>query len=234
VFPIVKKIGFGSSIALAGMTMASLCLPAAISANDGYVPPTGRDRPQRTQGGGSRGCPNAQPISLQLLIPSDHTAQTVTGYPTFAWYISTVPSMPMQFALTETGATEPILVKQLTPKQAGIVKFTLPTEASELKVGKEYRWTVSLICNTERPSQSVYARAWIERVAISSELANSLASSKFVDEKAGIYAAKGIWYDAIASLLDAPANSSNRGAALLQTLLRQVGFDQTIASNSLN
>ncbi|CAN1212319.1 DUF928 domain-containing protein [Tumidithrix helvetica PCC 7403] len=235
--PILKKLHLHASMGLAGALLIGLCEPAMLFAHteQGYVPPAGRSRPQRTQGGGARGCPNAQPVSLQLLIPNDHTARTIAARPTFAWYLSAVPSMPLQFALTETGAAQPIFVKELPVKQAGIMQFTLPPEAAELQVGKEYRWTVSLICNPERPSQSVYARGWIDRVTPSTELKECLARATSNVQKAADYAGSGLWYDALTALLDTPASSPDlaKGEALLQSLLHQVGLNETIASKSM-
>jgi hypothetical protein len=228
-----KRSGLISSV-ISGAAIASLSLSAILPANaqGDYVPPTGRDRPQRTQGGGSRGCPNFEPVSLRLLIPNDHTALTVTAHPTFAWHLSAVPSMPVQFALTETGSSQPILVKQFTPKQAGLVKFTLPPDAPTLEIGKEYRWTVSLVCNGQHPSQSVYARAWVERVSASPDLTRALTGSRSGNQKAMSYAAKGIWYDALAELLEVPQTGSERSEAsmMLKAMLHQVGFDQVLAS----
>jgi len=152
----------GGMVLLCSQTSESL----AINQTNTYTP-TDRPKPQRTQGGGSRGCINSQPVSLKLLVPQDHTAFTANSHPTFSWYVSNVPSMPMEIALVEEGIAQPMLVKRLTVKNAGLLQFKLPPEIPGLEVGKEYRWTVSLFCNPERPSQSIYARAWIQRKDVS-------------------------------------------------------------------
>jgi hypothetical protein len=200
---------------------------AMVFAQNGYTPPE-RPKPQRTQGGGSRGCLNSEPVNLQLLVPKDYTAVTTSAYPTLSWYISSVPSMPLEVALVEEGVAEPILVKRLPVKNAGIMNFKVPQDLSGLQVGREYRWTVSLICNSERPSQNVYASAWIEKVNTPQNLDKNLVSMSAYD-KTLAYIKAGIWYDAIASISESPSSKLSSTeialtANLFQDLLKQVGI----------
>ncbi|NUN63586.1 DUF928 domain-containing protein [Pseudanabaena biceps] len=192
--------------------------------------PAPRPKPQRTEGGGSRGCINAPSLTLQLLAPKDHTAFTVSAYPTLSWYISELPKLPLEISLVEEGVAQPVLVKQLDVKNAGLMQFQLPKETSGLEIGKQYRWTVSLICNSERPSQSFYARAWIERTSIPSESAKNISRLSAYD-KALAYIQAGIWYDAITSISDSYSVDKNldMAASLLQSLLQQVGLKEAIA-----
>lgn len=230
---IVKEVFGRAPIVWGGILFFAFGQPAILAAStqQGYIPPASRSRPQRTQGAGSRGCPQVQPIALQLLIPSDRTARTTVSHPTLAWYISAVPPTPLQLALTEEGATKPLLVRNLTVNRPGAMRYTLPPELVGLQTGKEYRWTVSLICNPERPSQNAYARGWIERVAADANLSKRLNVSTESSQKALIYAQAGIWYDAIATLLDTPASSGDRPKAVefLQALLSQVGIKEASA-----
>ncbi|NKB18111.1 MAG: DUF928 domain-containing protein [Pseudanabaena sp. CRU_2_10] len=153
------------------------------STQQGYIPPASRTRPQRTQGAGSRGCPQTQTVALQLLIPSDRTARTTVSHPTLAWYLSTVPSTPLQLALTEEGAAKPVFVRDLPVSHPGVMRYVLPSELPGLQSGKEYRWTVSLICNPDRPSQNAYARGWIECVSADSKLVQSLNASTSTSQR---------------------------------------------------
>ncbi len=190
--------------------------------------PTERTRPQRTQGGGSRGCVDTEPVFLQLLVPAENNSRTVSSHPTLSWYISAVPSTPLEFALVEEGVAKPILVKRLPVKNAGLMHFKLPQDISGLEIGKEYRWTVSLICNLERPSQSTYARAWIQRSAVSSSLDKTLANKSAYD-KALAYIKAGIWYDAIASITEPQLSGSDLTLAsnLFKDLMKQARIKES-------
>lgn len=193
-----------------------------------YVPPSNRDRLQRTEGGGSRGCTNLAPVSLSLLTPKDHIARTVSAHPTFLWHVSDATTAPIVFTLTERGASQPIFQKQLTADRAGIMRLEIPETAPGLIEGKEYRWTVTLVCSEKRPSENVYARAWIERVATPSGLEQKLASANSEGDRAAIYAQSGLWYDAVAALdKTRTANPGETQASnLFVTLLEQVGLNQ--------
>ena len=217
-------------------------LTANLSANantsGGYVPPAGRERIQRTDGAGSRGCPQGSFGSISLLTPNDHVGLTVSERPTFSWYVSALPSTPMQFALVEPGVAQPILVKQLRVNKTGIVQLKLPTNISGLSVGKTYRWTVSLVCNAKRPSVNIYVRSWIARVpnhvdelqllATASSETTRESNSDRLRQRAIAYAQSGIWYDAIAAISKAYlANPQDRlSAEYFHLLLNQVGLSQ--------
>lgn len=205
-------------------------LTAHANTFSGYIPPTGRERIQRTDGSGSRGCPSGSFGSISLLIPHDHVGLTVLDRPTFSWYVSALPSTPMQFALVEPGVPQPILVKQFLVNKTGIVQLELPTNVSELSVGKTYRWTVSLVCNAKRPSENIYVRSWIARVPNRVEEIQMLASATTptLRNRAIAYAQSGIWYDAIGTIAKAYlANPQDRlNAEYLHLLLNQVGLSQ--------
>ena len=198
-----------------------------------YVPPSDRTRPQRTEGSGSRGCTNSIPISLKLLTPNDHIARTVSARPTFFWYISDTTNVPIAFSLIEPGTTQPIFQQQLKADKAGIMKAELPPNVPELAVGREYRWTVALVCSEKRPSENIYARAWIERMAISPELSQKLGTANTDRDRAIIYAQSGIWQDAVATLYKAHTANPGETQALnsLNTLLAQVGLTQIATSD---
>lgn len=248
------KIKFKFIAAIASTTLISLLLfevlrlnqlprftangSAKANTSGGYVPPTGRERIQRTEGSGSRGCPRGAFGAISLLTPNDHVGLTVSNRPTFSWYVSAHPSTPMRFALVEPGVPQPILVKQLYVNKTGIVQLELPSNVSELSVGKTYRWTVSLVCNAKRPSENIYVRSWIARVPNRVNELQLLANAtpqtlrefdpEMLRQRAIAYAQSGIWYDAIATISKAYlANPQDRSsAAYLHLLLNQVGLSQ--------
>lgn len=163
----------------------------------GYNPPSSFGRIQRTLGAGLRGCSEGQTVSLNLVAPKDHIGTTVSGRPTFLWYIS-APA-PMRFTLVEPGVAKPLIDKQIKGEKPGIVQLEMPQEAPELLVGKEYRWIASIICNENHPSENIYARTWVKRVTSSPSLEQKLGGATKESELAAVYAQSGIWYDAIAT-----------------------------------
>jgi Domain of Unknown Function (DUF928) len=193
-----------------------------------YTPPGGRLRPQRTEGSGARGCTNSIPVTVNLLTPQDHIARTTEAHPTFLWNVSGATTAPMVFTLIERGVSQPLYSKTLKANKAGIVELQLPPESPELKIGKEYRWTVALVCNEKRASQNINARAWIERVATSSQLKQELTSATNDRERALVYTQNGIWYDGLATLNQAKTSDSEKTEAInsFSALLREVGLEK--------
>lgn len=204
-----------------------------------YVPPPNRRPIARTDGSASRGCPSGLFGSISLLVPSDHVGLTVSAHPTFSWYVSVVPSTLMQFALVEPGVVKPILVKQLKVNQPGIIQLDLP-ELLPLSVGKEYRWTVSLICNQKRPSQNIYVRSRIQRVSVKAlEMQKLMGNpdnlaerSTTIRDRAILYGQSGIWYDAVSAMSKAYLTNPQEplNVKYLRVLLDQVGL--TSVANS--
>src|SRR5919202_511394 len=140
------------------LSPALASFPEQAESNFNYVPPY-RGTPRRTQGTGSRGGDESETLILKLLVPNDHTGQTLSGHPTFSWYVSEIPEEPVEFALVESGVAQPIFVQQLQLDKAGIIELEMPKNLPELVPGKEYRWSVSLVSNAE-------AGAWYDALNV--------------------------------------------------------------------
>lgn len=202
-----------------------------------YKPPQ-RGLPRTTQGTGSRGCTQSEPVTLALVVPKDHNGQTLSGHPTFFWHVSNQTSVPVEFALVEPGVAKPLFVQRMRVQQPGIMQASLPKELPELATGRKYRWSVSLICDSNRPSNNVFVQSWIERVSAKPDLTQQLAalpandtSAQTLQEKARIYGQAGLWYNALETLYT--ASNANPNNTSLKTdflsLLEQGGVTQISA-----
>jgi Domain of Unknown Function (DUF928) len=193
-----------------------------------------------------RGCEASGPLHLTLLTPPEHAATTLSAHPTLLWQVSGPSDAPMQFTFMASGSTQPIYQQTLKADRAGVVAVTLPENTTALELGQQYRWTVSLMCDADRPSQNVYARAWVTRVAPSTTLALQLMGIKpgpeAEQQRALAYATAGVWYDAVASLNQAQTSiqtpnspqAPNLSPTLqvansLQSLLDQIGLPSLTA-----
>lgn len=204
-----------------------------------YIPPN-RGRPRNTQATGSRGgnqatgprgCTqsNQSLPTLTLLVPSDHDGLTTSGHPSFFWHIST--PMPMAFVLTESGVAQPLLEQQIQPQEAGTIQMKLPKDLPELVAGREYRWSITLVCNRERPSANPFIQSWIKRVPLKPELTQQLTTAGSDHERALVYAQAGLWYDALAAISTAYTTDPSDQSILEDRflLLNQVGLNQVAA-----
>ena len=183
-----------------------------------YVPPKhGIKRKITRVPGGSRSnqCQPNSSHPITLLIPKDHIATTVASHPELHWYI-TDTSYPIRFTLVEPGKINPLYVKNLSVKKPGLIKFKLPESAMPLEQGKLYKWTVSIICNPESPSENLFAKGWIKKVKqpMFDPEANCLEN----------YAQAGIWYDAL--------SCESRLGIQYNKLLREIGLSNLIINES--
>jgi len=227
-------------IILAGAVSASmlplvfLTAPVAAQRNSSrsiiaYRPPN-RGAPRTTVGAGSRGCPQSLNVTLSLLAPNDHVGLTSSSRPSFSWFVSDASPVPVEFALVEPGKAKPILVKQLKADKRGIMELNLPKDAPGLSPDKEYRWSVSLVCNPIRRSNDVYAQSWIKFVPMPGATSNSLSEKSTTLEQARIFADGGYWYDALSALnLARQTQPNNPSISIAQKeLLDQIGMTEVI------
>jgi hypothetical protein len=176
-----------------------------------YVPPD-RGLPGRREGGGTRGgCALTQP-TLTALIPSQNFGATVQEHPTFFWYVPQTNATTAEFVLMDGNQT----VYETTialPKTPGILRLSLPTDGTvpPLMIGKDYQWYFSIICNADDRSGDLLTRGWVQRQALTPDLAAKLAQVP-VAERSTVYAEAGIWYDAIATLADLRQQPGSIGA----------------------
>lgn len=90
---------------------------------------------------------------------------------------------------------------QTPPKSSGIISVSLPETITPLESEIMYHWflKVKVKCNPQQPSQLYYVDGWIQRSNKNPTLTALIQQAK-PQQKVAIYAEKGIWYDAIATL----------------------------------
>ncbi len=208
-------------------SLATLDLMPPALASDGirYRPPKLK-RAIRTAGTGSRSlsCDRASRTTLTLLVPDNHVGLTTEARPTFLASVSGVKSA--EFSLVEPGVAKPIFVQTVQPNAQGLVRVEMPKTAPELVAGKEYRWSLAVVCNPRRPSEDIYTQSLIQRIQLASATQQQLTTAKSDQERGRIYADAGIWYDALAVLSQGNANPATSAANQdFATLLNQVGLN---------
>lgn len=183
-----------------------------LAAQTENLPPT-KPRTQTRKSGGTRGRCIDSDNRIVLIVPENQKSlspvpRTTLSHPTFFWHIAQKTPLPVKFTLVEPGRT--IYTKELNLDKSGLVGLTLPETVPPLEIGKEYRWTVSVICSRQNPSQNPYTQTWVKRV--------SLSSMVETEEKLGChtYEKAEIWYDALACHLE--SNSTTNTARLFKQI----------------
>lgn len=176
-----------------------------------YVPPD-RSAPQpgSTVPGTTRGdgCSAAATTGLVPLAPQTHTGQTQTLQPTIAWFTPETQGYTLEFRIAEHLSdgrfnilyeTEFPLTENTRP--SGITVVSLSDTDFTLSAEQTYRWQAVLVCNPNRPSESLVAEADLHVVAADERLVANLVNITDPVERANLYAAHSLWYDALAEVL---------------------------------
>ncbi|HIK31228.1 MAG TPA: DUF928 domain-containing protein [Oscillatoriales cyanobacterium M59_W2019_021] len=235
------------AIAFALASLANLVATFSVRAESTLrysPPPPPEDRGTPT--GRSRGGASRDPLCgisgepLTALVPSTPGerlleivwARTVADRPTFWFYVpyNLAPNLPVEFILEDDGNNVLYQSKFEVESSPGIVRFTLPDSVDPLELDRLYRWSFKVYCH---PTSPVFVRGWVERITLESELQGELETAT-PREQIALFAANGIWYDAIANLA-ALRHSQPEDTELLadwNSLLESVGL-QEIASEPI-
>jgi hypothetical protein len=141
---------------------------------------------------------------LLALIPETNLGLTTAAHPTLHVYLPPSTAETGEFVLYQEGTNDLVYSKSFDVKdETGVFAIALPDDntAPSLEVGKQYYWYFTIVCNPDDRASDVTVQGNIQRVAVSSSIANQLRSASARDLPE-IYAAAGIWYDALASLAD--------------------------------
>ena len=195
-----------------------------------YQPPK-RTTPKRTEATGVRSssgfrCPTSEnALFIAALAPTTHTGDTIGARPTLYTYFNGTESIEVK--LRELGNRSPLWTQTIPSPAPGFTAIAYPSTAPELTVGKQYQWSVEVVCNaTKRYLNKGYTSAKIQRVSQPAALQGALSKAKNPIDRAQIYATQSLWYEALDTLtsasLAAPTDSTLR--TQLIELLEQGGL----------
>ncbi len=208
-----------------------------------FEPPPGQGSPGQTAGGGRRdggqceatqvrsrvNTPRRLEQSLVALMPPNNAGLTTTTQPTFLFYVPATSAQTAEFVLDDGRAatgkpTEIVRIQVQLPKTPGIVILKLPEKTPTLAANQDYFWAFALICG-RGSIQDPLVSGRIRRIQLEPELANRLQSSPPL-EQVRLYAASGIWHEAVAGLavLRQTKPDDPEFVKAWQTLLQSVGL----------
>lgn len=178
--------------------------------------------PGRREGGGTRG------PSLTALVPQTLMGLTLSGRPTFYYYVSSpLKNSTVEFELADEDDNTIYKTSfNMNTPEAGIFSISIPESETSpvLEVGKTYR--LYLTASNADGSFLDLVTGWVKRVELSPSLMTKLEGAN-LGERLGIYEGEAIWYDALAVLGD--LRQSNPGDVELELkwnqLLKEVKLD---------
>lgn len=202
-----------------------------------FEPPGESTPSDSTSSGGTRNPSHLNnPLSnnneiLIPLIPETNHARTVSARPTIFIYMPKMSARQVFVSLQDEERNTIYQTRLEISGQEGLVRFTLPPEAPELEIGKNYLWFFAPVKpdGVLRPD-NYGVRGWIKRV----ETPTGAEVNSDPIAKATLYAGSGIWYDTLDILMSARQAQPNNTelAKEWRDLLEQVGL-KNVADYSL-
>lgn len=203
-----------------------------------YIPPAGMGTPP-TSGGGTRSplsvsCPEDKENKGQYLTalvptltPSTNLALTVAAHPQFFVYMPETSARTAEFVLKDENENDVYRQTLSISGSPEIVNLSLPKTVAPLKIGKNYHWYFSLVCNPGNRRRDVYVDGWSQRTELSPNLAVQLQKATPSD-RPNLYAQAGIWHEALSTLADLCREAPNAPtlAAEWKKLLESAGLKQ--------
>ncbi|MEX0269981.1 DUF928 domain-containing protein [Leptolyngbyaceae cyanobacterium UHCC 1019] len=225
--PFFGKKSIMASIAL--VIGSAISISPLVALAQQYTPPR-RGIPGRRDGAGTRSpdaCVSGRK-PLMALSPIDSFSTTTSQTPTLFWYIPQTNAGMGELRITDDHDKD--IYSALIPLNggAGVFSHVLPKSvATDMETEKDYRWQFALICDSIQPSKNPFVEGIVQRVQGNSGLSMALETAFDVRDRASIYAAAGIWQDAIATLAQERCTSPKDPALLTSwnTLLKSVRLE---------
>lgn len=156
------------------------------------------------------------PAIVATLLPDTNVGLTTSGHPQFFWFMPQNNAEAVEFSLYSVNATkaDQDLIYRTTSAVSGnpgIASVKLPAALGvpALEVGKEYRWYVSVICDSSNPSSTVTVNGWVQRVATNSDVNRELqrvipgeTSADALRRRIPLLAKHGLWFDLTTAIAD--------------------------------
>ncbi|WP_333451990.1 DUF928 domain-containing protein [Microcoleus sp. K5-D4] len=206
-----RRTVYSAGIASLMLSISFWVAPVALAK---YTPPQNPSKPKETGTNTTRSssCEGNSSARLTALVPFSHVGVTISGHPTFTWFVPDSPPRPLQFRLfTRTGQ---LLYRTEMQSQPGIMSVALPSNLPQLLIGQSYQWQVVLVCDPDDPPSNVVAAAEIQVVQPAASLQSQLAAAQSPQRRIDLYAEAGLWYDAIAEARKASETSQSQAAVL--------------------
>ncbi len=170
-----------------------------------YLPPV-EDAPQKGRIHTSErpDCPESDKL-LTAIVPKWNLALTMSESPNYWFYIPYASNMIDSVAIVlwdeeQNKIDQTTVIVKNTP---GIINIKLPQ--TTLDIDQRYRVDFSITCkatNSDGKGGKITVRTWLKRVDLDYNLASKLKAATTPREKYILYAANGIWYEALTELTE--------------------------------
>ena len=195
-----------------------------------FTPP-GRQAPRtNTVAGGSRGdtCAigktNQKTGAIVKVLPKSNIGLTTQQHPSIMVYVPASTAQKAFFSIQDEDFNHYYQTTLQLPQKAGVMEIKIPASVPELATGKNYQYSLAMICGVDLEPDDPLTSGWIVRVQPLGNVLNEKASV----ELASRFASDGIWLDAVSTLAELrksqPSNQSIVNS--WQQLLNSAGLSE--------
>ncbi|MBO3457215.1 DUF928 domain-containing protein [Aetokthonos hydrillicola] len=209
--------------------LASMLMPIEPSAAQVTFNPPKEQAPKSSIGGASRDASTCgadmtatTKASVTPLLPNTNIGLTIAEHPAILVYVPQTKAKKALFGLQDEQGKQSYQTTLALPQKPGVVEIKLPSSVSALKIGKNYRWSLVMICTEELEPDSPWVSGWIRRVESNRNLNNQPTL-----ELAFKLANMGIWYDSLSTLAELKRKQPNdlKVTTSWQELLKSVNLN---------
>ncbi|MEH2067215.1 MAG: DUF928 domain-containing protein [Nostoc sp.] len=218
---LLNLVIFGSPILAQSLVEKSKTnLQNIIVFQENFDPPGDPEPKSGTVGAGSRDgqrcSANEQPI--KPLMPKRNFGLTFEEHPpVFIYFPKTSAKKVLLTFRDETGNYYERTFLPITTGE-GIVSFIQPKEKTPLAIGKNYEWSLVVVCGkTVQPDDPTF-KGWVQRVAKTTKVNQELNQMTTIAQ-VNWYAQRGYWYEMVMALKEASKAEPNN-AQLFKSLIK--------------
>jgi hypothetical protein len=144
---------------------------------------------------------------------------TTAERPTFYFYVPYQSPLAGEFVLRDEDENLIYKTEVRLPEMPGVLTVSLPSTVNPLEVGERYRWYFKVNCK----QPPIFIEGWIQRNVLNPNLESQLENAT-LQEQVSLYAANGIWYEALAAA--AELRRTNPQDPNWSALLQAVGLEE--------
>jgi Domain of Unknown Function (DUF928) len=211
------------------------------------------DRPARTESAGRRGkCSEVSQSFIGFVPPVEASLEsgndlllspqvksfeglTTEEFPTLWFHVPALPEdvKTVELMIQDEQNTDVISEPVTVPitESSGVYSINWSASGVPLALNQSYHWYLSIICNSDRPSRNPSIDAWIQRVELTSAIAQQFESVTEEADRIKLYIEDGVWHDALNRLaqLRCQFPENEAFAEDWTTLLKSIGIQDNIA-----
>lgn len=164
-------------------------------------------------------------------IPVDVWGLTTSERPTF-WFYIPYTNGSGEFVLQDKQENDIYRNAIAIGAKPGVIGVSLPSTVA-LQEGKTYRWYFKVNCDRQKTAAvPVYVEGDIQRISLHPRIEQQLAAATNPHQKIAIYAANGIWFDALTMLAQQRLAHPDDASVVSdwQILLRSVRLEDVATS----